>query len=111
MTKKDIIQMARGAGLVSTYRKYDDWIDAGPSGEELVAFAKLVEDTAFKRWAAQTKQAVEAEREACAKVCEEYKVPNQVQGAHPDYLEGKLMAFHQAAIAIRARGNTLTTRT
>lgn len=42
MTREDIIQMARDAGLVSTYRKYDDWIDAGPSGEELVAFAQLV---------------------------------------------------------------------
>ena len=45
-----------------------------------------------------------AEREACAKVCEAVEVPNVIYGAHPDYLEGKLMAISQAAIAIRARG-------
>jgi len=55
----------------------------------LKAFAKLVEDAAFKRWAAQTKLAVENEREACAKVCE----------------EGEFMTFGCAAEAIRARGH------
>ena len=49
---------------------------------------------------------VQAEREACAKVCDDYEVPEQILGVHPDYIEGKLMALHQAAAAIRARGNT-----
>ena len=49
--------------------------------------------------------AVEAEREACAKVCDEQKVPDQILGAHPDYIEGKRMAFSQAASQIRARSN------
>ena len=42
MTNDDIIRMAREVGLVSTCGKYDDWIDAGPSGEELMEFSKLV---------------------------------------------------------------------
>jgi hypothetical protein len=49
-------------------------------------------------------RAVEAEREACAKVCDEYVVPVSIEGAHPDYLIGKQMAFQQAAQAIRERG-------
>ena len=48
--------------------------------------------------------AVEAEREACAQVCDEYVVPVSIAGAHPDYLIGKQMAFQQSARAIRARG-------
>ena len=45
-----------------------------------------------------------AEREACAELCDEYVVPVSIEGAHPDYLIGKQMAFEQAARAIRARG-------
>lgn len=48
--------------------------------------------------------AIAIEREACAKVCEAVEVPDVIYGAHPDYLEGKLMAISQAATAIRARG-------
>jgi ATP-dependent protease Clp ATPase subunit len=46
------------------------------------------------------------EREACAKVCDAFEVPAQIQGAHPDYVIGKEMAASQLAAAIRARGNT-----
>lgn len=49
-------------------------------------------------------EAVAAEREACAVVCESLFVPDQVLGAHPDYLEGKHMAKSQCASNIRARG-------
>ena len=42
MTRDDMLKMAREVGLVSTCGKYDDWIDAGPSGEELMEFSKLV---------------------------------------------------------------------
>jgi hypothetical protein len=59
MNEEDVIRLAREAGLATTYRQYSDWIDAGPSGEEIVAFAKLV---------------AEHEREACAKMCEEEKI-------------------------------------
>jgi len=49
-------------------------------------------------------QVAEAEREACAKVCDDFEIPKNVQGAHPDYLVGKEMAASQLANAIRARG-------
>jgi hypothetical protein len=49
MTKKEIIEMARKAGLVSPYKKYKDWIEAGPSGDELKAFAKLVAEKSLQR--------------------------------------------------------------
>lgn len=42
MQKQQILDMAREVGLVSTYRQYDDWIEAGPSGQELEDFANLV---------------------------------------------------------------------
>ncbi len=50
------------------------------------------------------REAVKAEREACAQLCDEYVVPVSIEGAHPDYLIGKQMAFQQAARAIRERG-------
>jgi hypothetical protein len=46
------------------------------------------------------------ERETCAKVCDAFEVPAQIQGAHPDYVIGKEMAASQLAAAIRARGST-----
>ena len=42
MQKQQILDMAREVGLVSTYRQYDDWIESGPSGQELEDFANLV---------------------------------------------------------------------
>jgi len=42
MTQDEIIEMARQVGLCRTQSKFNDWIDAGPSGYELEAFAKLV---------------------------------------------------------------------
>ena len=56
MTRDDIIRMAREAGLAYKSGHFDDWIDAGPSGKELMEFAALV---------------AAAEREACAKLCYE----------------------------------------
>jgi hypothetical protein len=62
---QEIIDMARQADLIDdTYAR--DWYIY-----QLQCFAKLVEDAAFKRWAAQTKLAVQDEREACAKVCDD----------------------------------------
>jgi hypothetical protein len=50
-------------------------------------------------------QVAEAEREACAKVCDNFEISRKIEGAHPDYLVGKEMAATQLAHAIRARGN------
>jgi hypothetical protein len=82
MIKQDIIRMARQAGsLIEAVQEKDlQWLER---------FATLV---------------ASAEREACAKVCDSFKVPAQVRGAHPDYLVGKEMAASQLADAIRARG-------
>ena len=66
MNSEELIEMARQAGLPEAWISNTGvlkWSDLG-------AFAKLVEDAAFKRWAAQTRLAVEHEREACAKVCD-----------------------------------------
>lgn len=42
MTQDEIIEMAREAGLCYQVGVFPDWIDAGPSKEEIIAFAKLV---------------------------------------------------------------------
>lgn len=42
MQKQQIIDMAIEAGLCYEQRGYEDWIDAGPAGIELIDFAKLV---------------------------------------------------------------------
>jgi hypothetical protein len=84
MNRDDIIRMAQEAeGIQFNYR---------PS-EEFVYFAE--------RFASLV---AAAEREACAKLCDEYVVPDSIAGAHPDYLIGKQMAFQQVARAIRDRG-------
>jgi len=67
MTQDEIIEMAKQCGIVVGYPKYQD----------IEAFAKLV---------------AEKEREACAKVCEEYD-----NGRHAN-------AADLCAEAIRARG-------
>ena len=82
MTQDEIVTMAKEAGLVTPYGKYADWIDAGPSGEELVAFYKL---------------AVAHEREACAKIVEE-----NANRCGVDTIAWMLLSSN--AEAIRARG-------
>lgn len=73
--------------------------------KELAAKAGLAHRMAVQRCVqAAVAEAVAAEREACAVVCESLFVPDQVLGAHPDYLEGKHMAKSQCASNIRARG-------
>ena len=68
MTQDEIIEMANQSQLFLSI-----WIDdEGDEIASLVAFAKLVEDAAFKRWAAQTKLAVQDEREACLNIACDY---------------------------------------
>jgi len=93
MTREEIIEMSNQAQLCQCI-----WIDdEGPEIASLVAFAKLIAAKAFPdgvdaEWIARrTKYAVEQEREACAKVCEEV-------GEHPS-----LTPLH-CAESIRARG-------
>ena len=75
---QEIIEMAREVGLCRTQSNFEDWIDAGPSGYELEVFAKLV---------------AEREREACAKICDEFFKGNK-----------NINYSDTIAICIRARG-------
>jgi hypothetical protein len=77
MDREDIIRMARGAGFASPDGSFITW-DA--SDEQLERFAALV---------------AAAEREACAKVCEDIDT---------EY-EGEDVLATWCAAAIRARGN------
>jgi hypothetical protein len=98
MTRDDIIRMAREAGFATS------WTEA--AGQALEHFAALVAATereACKNlWEAQRltdrqisdyiEAAVAAEREECAKVCDERELAN-------------LYGVKECAAAIRARGN------
>ena len=81
---QEIIEMAK-----SINRNW--WLD----DIDLEAFAKLVEDAAFKRWAAQTRLVRYGEREACAKVCDEL---------HWEWHMGDNSGPKECAETIRARG-------
>jgi hypothetical protein len=71
----NIKELAKQAGLCYTLGNYEDWIDAGPAGDELTKFAELV---------------AAHEREECIREC--YEVA-EFQGD-----------AHDCAAAIRARG-------
>ena len=82
MTRDDIIRMAREADLLTTTEPngYQVWIP-----ENLEAFANLV---------------AAAEREACAKVCDELVTHAQTKGDND-----AMFAAISCATAIRIRGN------
>ena len=77
MNREDIIHMAREAGFEELGSRSDDWVCFG---DELERFATLV---------------AAAEREACAKVCEELETCSDAE-----------FYGHEFATAIRARSNT-----
>jgi hypothetical protein len=81
MTRDDVIRMAREAG----------W--TGP--EENVDYTNML-----KRFAALV---AAAEREACAKVCDERKLPRLPDSSEFDHLYNQ--AVSHCAKAIRARGS------
>ena len=76
MTQDEIIEMARQAGVDATGNEYWPFFI-----EELESFAKLVEDAAFKRWAAQTKLSVQDEREAIIDLVAMYGGPVDLEAA------------------------------
>jgi hypothetical protein len=83
MTRDDIIRLAREAGIV-------DWSLHGrleSKEEALERFAALV---------------AAAEREACAKLCEEIAKDNDAEGADIDWVTGNM----ECADYIRARGES-----
>ena len=83
MDREDIIRMAREAG-VSIRAHYDE---TGSTPQELERFAALV---------------AAAEREACAKLCDDIRRMGGYSAETPDWERGT----GHCADAIRARGNT-----
>jgi hypothetical protein len=83
MDRENIIKLAREAGF-EVYGT-DVWITDGWWLEELERFAALV---------------VAAEREACAKACEDIPLPKDSKALT------HLPTIERCATAIRARGNT-----
>jgi len=94
---RDTIDMAREAGLIDESFSSDWYV------YQLNRFAELVRaderEARSMRWDELLAKAVEAEREACAKVCEE-----EICDCCWDD-DAQVAAEHLAA-AIRARGNT-----
>ena len=101
MTQDEIIEMARQAGLSVTAPSWGYTEDYHFQGYEdkLKAFAKLVAEREreklkniafFDRWYREMNAAVLAEREACARLCE----------------DGIIKGGEVFAAKIRARGNT-----
>jgi hypothetical protein len=97
MNSEEIIEMARKVGLV---------IDGNQSGfDDLAAFAKLVAAKAFQngyeKGIAAFTEAVNLEREACAKVCDEMPAPDFYTDACAGMWD---ITTLRCGDAIRARG-------
>jgi hypothetical protein len=97
------IDMAR-----EVYGAHTEWTGAPLDRlEQLVALVRADEREEFQRWfdavTAQHKQEILAEREACAKVCEEL-VPDMSRTANDASVWD--VATFDCATAIRNRGNT-----
>ena len=109
MRQDEIIEMANKAGCIS-YTKPHIRAVAGVSMTfaQLEAFAKLVAakatDEANARanasWTLMCKKMVDAEREACAKMCDEYSAVEKIE----EFDRGWLTCAKNIALAIRARG-------
>jgi hypothetical protein len=89
MTQDEIIRFAIQCRLVTTGNRDGLYMDA------LTEFAKLVAAKAFEKGVAAFTEAVNLEREACAKVCEKYAAANT---------SWTKAAVKDCAAAIRARG-------
>ena len=115
MTQDEIIRMAREAGLICESRPVTAWIESTDLTPYLTRFAAIVAAHANQEYIDSVYEqhretmfsnkdlgmlvdAVKAEREACAKVCDELKATYELDG-----LNGT-KSYHEAAAAIRARG-------
>ena len=104
LTTDDFVRMAKEAGL-SVDEDGDIWFSDGYYEQELIKFAALVathiEEQIGIKMLFDMVQAVEDEREACAKLCEQPITEIQItddcsETIHKDYKD--------CAEAIRARG-------
>ena len=104
MTQDEIIEMARKAGLVDADFEPSQWCI-----HEYVNFAKLVAAKATEEanaranasWTLMCEKMVAFEREACAKVCDEYSAIGKIE----EFDRGWLACAKNIASVIRARGN------
>jgi len=105
MTQDEIIAMARQAGFLEHKNQFYTNHEYGDCKLELEAFVKLVEDKAFQdgyeKGIAAFNEAVELEREACAKACENMTLEWKNQ---PHIAKVELSTMMDCALAIRARG-------
>jgi hypothetical protein len=96
MTQDEIYEMAHQAGVKNEFN-YDFRLS-------IEAFAKLVAAKAFQdgyeKGVAVFNEAVWIEREACAKVCDEYSATGKIE----EFDRGWLACAKNVAAAIRARG-------
>lgn len=121
MTKDDIIRMAREAGLIkddSTAARLLPGTDMYP---ELNVFASLVAEHARNRtwtqahWTEYERSIAAAEREACAKLCDEIAIDmwklykgrppykGDEEGRASDFTQGRSAGADDCADAIRRR--------
>jgi hypothetical protein len=102
MTQNEIIEMAKQAGISYNPGSQHDHDHFRAYGDSLKAFAKLVADKAFKdgyeKGVAGFMQAVELEREACAKILD----ANAMACESPIWRS----LLQSNAQAIRVRGQT-----
>ena len=113
MTQNEIIEMAREAASHGVENHRSGEVSYVFYNEHLMNFAKLVEDKVrqeiieknapvikkVNEHIKELQDAVKAEREACAKICEEL-------GAKDDSFYAEFSRSDDCANAIRARGNT-----
>ena len=95
MTRDDIIRMAREAGIdaeTDTLCRYEGWVEPLERFATLVAAAERNRLWTQAHWTEYERSIVAAEREACARLCDE------VGGRDSD------THAWDAAAAIRARG-------
>ncbi len=103
---RDTIDMAREADLI------DDTFASDWYVYQLKAFEALVRADERDSWPAEMEamerqvniltDALATEREACAKVCDEYSATGKIE----EFDRGWLACAKNTAAAIRARGNT-----
>lgn len=126
MNTEDILRMAQEASLICVSEPVTPWIEDTDLTPHLLRFAKLLSDARYKesmKWdvhtcgptckryaCVATREAVAAEREACAKVCDENSVKAlslQKKSNSDDlsdmFFRHHAMAHSRDATAIRAR--------
>ena len=103
MKREEVIRMAREADLIDdTWAR--DWYVF-----QLERFAQLVAEKATEEanaranasWTLMCKKMVAAEREACAKVCDEYAYVKPMS----EFMHGSAAGANSCAIAIRTRSS------